>query len=96
MKRELVIHYRKKAEKFFAKNSHILSKNDTDHLIIKAVKKVYGHEEINIDLKKMVSMEHYYRIRKGDIRIVFSLTDTEEIIISIVEEIGHRGRIYKK
>ncbi len=96
MKRKLVIHYRKKAEKFFAKNSHILSKKDTDQLLIKAVKRVYAHEEINLDLKKMASMEDHYRIRKGNVRIVFSMTDTEELIVSIVEEIGHRGGIYKK
>lgn len=47
----LKIIYLKKANKFFLKNSHILSEEETDNLLIKAVKKIVSKEDINIDVK---------------------------------------------
>ncbi|MEA2029275.1 MAG: hypothetical protein U9N49_09925 [Campylobacterota bacterium] len=44
------IHYRKKADKFLAKN-HTLRKNEVDTLIIKAIRKIFKNE--NIDLKDL-------------------------------------------
>jgi len=95
MKKTLKIQYTKKADKFLAKNPHALSKDTVDALIIKAIQKIYYHTDTNIDLKKMVSMSNHFRIRKGNIRIVFSAQDDETWIITIIEDIDYRGGIYK-
>ena len=96
MEKTLKIVYLKKADKFLAKNSSKISKHTVDTLIIKSIKKIYIGEEINVDLKKMSTMDGYYRIRKGDIRIIFQINECDELIISIVETIGYRGDVYKK
>jgi len=96
MIRSIEIHYRKKADKFFVKNSHVLTKAQADQLIIKAVRKIYGDASVRIDLKKMTNMDSYFRIRKGNVRIVFSMKETGDLIVSIVDEVGYRGGIYKK
>jgi len=90
------IKYKKNAVKFIKKNSHKISKTEIDELIIKALKKIIKNETINIDLKKLVDNEQdFFRIRKNNIRIIFSFSNTNEIVISIVENIGYRGGIYK-
>jgi len=96
MNKNIEIQYLKKANKFLAKNSNVITKNDVDALIIKAIRKIFKNEDINIDLKSMSTMENYYRIRKGNIRIVFCIDENDELIVSIVETIGYRGDVYKK
>ena len=90
------IQYLKKADKFLAKNSNVITKDGVDALIIKAIRKIFKNEDINIDLKSMSTMENYYRIRKGNVRIVFCIDENDELIVSIVETIGYRGDVYKK
>lgn len=90
------IQYEKIAVKFIKKNLSKISKDEIDNLILKAIKKMINKEDINIDLKKLVDNKNeLFRIRKGDIRIIFSYTKNDEIIVSIVENIGFRGEIYK-
>ena len=96
MNRNIDIKYTKKANKFLAKNSSIMTKNDVDVLIIKAIRKIFANEDINIDLKSMSTMDNYYRIRKGNIRIIFYIDENNELIVSVVETIGYRGDVYKK
>jgi len=78
-----------------AKNSNVITKNDIDALIIKAIRKIFNNEDVNIDLKSMSTMESYYRIRKGNVRIVFYIDENDELIVSIVETIDYRGDVYK-
>jgi len=62
--------YRKKVDKFFSKNSHLLDKSTVRELLIKAVKRVLLREDINIDVKKLKGeLCHLYRIRLNKIRI---------------------------
>jgi len=96
MNKNIEIQYLKKADKFLAKNSNVITKNDIDALIIKALRKIFNNEDVNIDLKSMSTMESYYRIRKGNVRIVFYIDENDELIVSIVETIGYRGDVYKK
>jgi len=96
MNKNIEIQYLKKANKFLAKNSNMITKNDVDALIIKAIRKIFKNEDINIDLKSMSTMESYYRIRKGNIRIIFYIDENDELIVSVVETIGYRGDVYKK
>jgi len=96
MNKNIEIQYLKKADKFLAKNSNVITKNEIDILIIKALRKIFNNEDVNIDLKSMSTMESYYRIRKGNVRIVFYIDENDELIVSIVETIGYRGDVYKK
>lgn len=91
----LEIQYLKKADKFFSKKSHILSKEKTKDLIIKSVKKIILKEDINIDVKQLKGdFQKYYRIRFGKLRILFELENNEIKIITIVTDIDFRGDIY--
>jgi len=93
---KLKILYKKIATKFINKNNSKISKDMVDELIIKAMKKIINKENINIDLKKLVDNKNdFFRIRKGNIRIIFSFDSDGEIIVSIVEDIGYRGDVYK-
>jgi len=96
MNKNLEIQYLKKADKFLAKNSNVITKSDVDVLIIKAIRKIFSDEDVNIDLKSMSTMDNYYRIRKGNVRIVFYIDENDELIVSVVETIGYRGDVYKK
>ena len=46
------------------------------------------------DVKKLKGYEGFYRLRVGDIRIIFEKKDNEYIIILI--DIGNRGQIYNR
>ena len=94
MKLEII--YLKKADKFFIKNSNILSKIKVKELIIKAVKKIIKKEDINIDVKRLQgNLNNFYRIRSGKIRILFELENNEIKIIAIINDIDFRGDVYK-
>ncbi|MEA1955016.1 MAG: type II toxin-antitoxin system RelE/ParE family toxin [Campylobacterota bacterium] len=91
----LDIQYQKSANKFFLKNSSILTKVESNQLITKAVKKLIKKEDINIDIKLLKgNLKKYYRIRSGKIRILFELIDNEIKIIAIVNDVDFRGNIY--
>jgi mRNA-degrading endonuclease RelE of RelBE toxin-antitoxin system len=96
MNKKVKILYLKKADKFLAKNPHVLSKDEIDTMILKSLKKIYKNENINIDLKKLATYTNYYRIRKGNVRIIFYINDNGEYVVSVIESIGYRGDIYKK
>ena len=90
---QLDIVYSGRAVKFLEKNKHLISFDDTDKLITSAIKKLMG-EAHNIDLVKMKGKyKNHYRIRKGDIRIIFFL-EFGYIRKVLVEDINQRGSIY--
>jgi mRNA interferase RelE/StbE len=67
-----------------------------DELIVGFIKKKFYHVDINIDFKQMKgNISDIYRIRKGDIRVIVKIANSEIIIEAIVENIGYRGNIYK-
>lgn len=88
------IEYSKKSLKFLAKNKNILTESQTDELIFLAIKKL-KNQNVNINLKKLTAQNGAYRIRKGDIRIVFTIDENGEVMIISVEKIGFRGGVYK-
>jgi mRNA-degrading endonuclease RelE of RelBE toxin-antitoxin system len=93
---KLKIIYKKIATKFIKKNTSKISKNEIDELIVKSMKKIINREDTNVNLKKLVDNQNeYFRVRKGNIRIIFSYSKDGEVVISIVEDIGFRGDIYK-
>ena len=90
----LKILYKKIATKFISKNK--ISKDEVDSLVVKSMKKIIKKEDINIDLKKLVTNEQeFFRIRKGNIRIIFSFDLDGNVVVCLVENIGYRGDIYK-
>ncbi len=92
----LDIIYSKKSQKFLNKNSHLIKTDDVDKLIILAIKKIKRIEDTNIDLKDLKpNRNNFYRIRKGDIRIIFYLDDNGKILVANVNKIGFRGDVYK-
>lgn len=97
MKKEIKLSYLKKATKFLAKHSSVITEDQVDVLVIKFTKKKVYHLDENIDYKQMSgAISNVYRIRKDNIRIILTLEDNEIIIETIITDIGFRGDIYKK
>ena len=96
MIKDIKLTYLKKATKFLNKNTNIITEEQVDSLIINFIKKKFYNIDVNIDYKQMKgTIANIYRIRKGNIRVLVSITDDEIVIEAIVEDIGFRGDIYK-
>ncbi len=96
MKKDIKLTYLKKAKKFLDKNKSLLNENQVDELVIKFIKKHFYKCDENIDYKALQgNLKDYFRIRKGNIRIIIKVIDKEIIIKTIIEDIGFRGKIYK-
>lgn len=92
---KIKILYSKRAEKFILNNQSEITENETESLLIKAVKHLYKIEITNIDVKRLKGeYKNYFRIRKGKIRIVFKVVK-EEIFIVSVDNIDFRGEVYR-
>ncbi|MCF8242722.1 MAG: hypothetical protein K9J16_15190 [Melioribacteraceae bacterium] len=89
----LQIDYEKRADKFLAKNN--IPSEEIFDLIKKAVRKINGKEE-NIDLKMLRGkLLGLFRIRRGDLRIIFNYSDSGKTIIVTVVNIDYRGSVYE-
>ena len=73
----------KKAEKFIKRQD-----KDTQKRIIKSIVELPKG-----DIKKLKGMDEVYRLRVGDLRVLFEKNDKELIIFVI--DVGNRGQIYK-
>jgi len=90
---ELDINYSKNSEKFVLKNKSIISFEKVRELLEKGIKKLNNHD-INIDIKELKGkLQGLYRIRKGDLRIIFRYYKDEIHIVNI-EKIDFRGDVY--
>ncbi len=74
----------KNVEKFIRKQN-----KDTQKRIISAI-----YSLPNGDVKKLKGFDNYYRMRIGDIRIIFEKEDRNLKIVVI--DIGNRGQIYNR
>ncbi len=80
--------YALKAKKYLEK----LDKKTALHIYKKLELLVSGNE--NLDVKKLVGKaEPQYRLRIGDIRVIYEVREHEVIVYVI--EIGHRKEIYR-
>ena len=62
--------------------------------MVKKVISVLNGTEENIDIKKLRGYKQdTFRIRHGDIRIIFSFEDDEVVITALIEKIDRRGNI---
>lgn len=76
------------------KNQNKISEEEIDNLIILATKKIFKIEDTNIDLKMLKGeLRGYFRIKKGDIRIIFTL-EKRDIVEASIKDIDFRGSIY--
>ncbi|MDR4498748.1 MAG: hypothetical protein MRK02_12640 [Candidatus Scalindua sp.] len=90
----LEISYSKKANKFLERNLKEITEEEIDTLVISAIKKIFRIQKSNIDLKKLKGkLKGYFRIKKGDIRIIFSLKK-DKVLKALIHDIDFRGNIY--
>ena len=83
----------KNFRKVYKKNESVINFDNVKDLIEKALKKI-NNQDINIDLNELkANLYGYYRIRKGDLRIVFSYNKGLVHIVNI-ENIDFRGSVY--
>ena len=84
------LEYSKDSDKFLNKQPHL--KENLIEELKKFILKLEG-ETINIDVKKLSgNWEGYYRIRKGDLRILIQIDVTERKIY--IAKIDFRGSVY--
>lgn len=93
---EIKIDYSKKSNKFLDKNSHIIDRPKIEDLMRKTYNKLYKKEPVNLNIVRMKNYATpHFRIRVGDIRILFTIENGEIVIVDI-KDIDYRGSIYKK
>ena len=93
MTKPIRFRFTKNAEKFLIKNTHRCNREDIEALIIKAIGKMYGVKE-SVDIKRLQGLKPAkFRVRQGEIRIIFSFEEDEIIITALIEEINRRGNI---
>jgi mRNA interferase RelE/StbE len=91
---KLKISYSSKSLKFLSRNQSVISESNVEELIIKAIKIIYKLEIIAIDVKRLKGeYKNYFRIRKGDLRIIFRVY-RGEIYIAEIHDIDFRGNVY--
>jgi len=84
------IDYSKDAHKFIQKNK---LQDDVSGELKKFLLRLKG-VDVNIDLKKLAGdWDGYYRLRKGDVRIIFAIIKQGKVLY--VEKVDLRGRVYE-
>jgi len=88
------IRYSKASMKFLQKHVHLLTLDETEQLLIMAIKNIFQHARANVDVKPLRGeWQGYYRVRKGKMRIIFSAQQTETLCVT-VHAIDFRGNVY--
>ncbi len=81
----------KNARKFLSKHQNL--QDSLTKEVKKFIRRLNG-EKVNLNVKQLHGIwEGFYRIRKGDIRIIFSVYHDELLIY--IEKIDYRGDVYK-
>ena len=80
------IEFKKLAEKFL--------KSRPRKEQIRILSKIYKLPSGN-HIKKMEGYDNRYRLRIGDIRVIYETHTDETILVVLVMEIGNRGDVYK-
>jgi len=85
--------YSKSSLVFLDTNGDKISRDASDLLIVKAIKKIYKIEVVSIDVKMLKGESGLYRIRKGNIRIIFHIDKNRNVTVVSVNEIDFRGSV---
>lgn len=92
---KLIISHSREADRFLKKSAPAIAESEIETLVITAVRKILRKEAAVIDLKKMKGKYRgSYRIRKGVLRIIFSLKMGRHIE-ALINAVDFRGNIYK-
>ena len=87
--------FSRQCEKFLGKNAHVLDKETVKTLIADAILTMHGKRISSVDVKRLKGeFADCFRIRKGNIRIIFRY-ENGEIIVVLVTAIGFRGNVYE-
>ena len=88
------ITYSKASLKFMRKNPQAGTLQDIQSILITSLKKIFHQEDVTVDVKQLRgNWQGYYRIRKGKIRIIFSIRE-EKTVAVFVHTIDFRGNVY--
>ncbi len=92
--------YSKKAKKFLSKNSSSITEKQIEQFAILSIKKLIMLEDVNINLIALKGkLKGFYRIRTGNIRIIFNLQNDKEttdvFIVFFANDIDYRGNVYE-
>jgi len=82
------IYFTKKAEKELDKLSSI----DTQSTLLKVTKLTFPFP-VNLDIKRLVGITGFYRLRIGKVRAIFEVDEIKKEIW--IRKIGYRGGIYR-
>jgi mRNA interferase RelE/StbE len=94
MKTPVTVRFSRDARKFLAKHPSLITQECTEIIVTAAVHKLTREEELNIDVKRLQGVLHqFFRIRTGDIRIIFSV-EYDVVHIASVSQIDVRGNVY--
>jgi mRNA interferase RelE/StbE len=94
MGNEIRVDLGRSAEKFLKRHPSQIREEDLKELIRKAVRKLTHEEMNNSDVREMKgALKGYYRLRIGDIRIMFKF-EGKAVRIVRVYELDFRGNIY--
>jgi len=80
------IEFKKLAEKFL--------KNRPRKEQVRILSKIYKLPSGN-HIKKLEGYNNRYRLRVGDIRVIYELSEDRATLVVLVVEIGNRGDVYK-
>ena len=84
------INYSRDAEKFLEKEDNRVEVREQ---IVRFLKRMKG-EDVNVDVRKLKgAWEGYYRLRKGKLRLIFSVDYKGRSLF--VEKIDFRGDVYR-
>ncbi len=91
IRKEYFIEYTKAADKYF--KSH---EDDRDAYEAAIRELLVGEHPEQIDVKRIRGKKNdYYRIRLGDVRVIYTIIDNHVIVVQTVLA-GSRGDVYKK
>ncbi len=86
--------YSDQAEKFVRKNSDSLNFEKVEEAVRLSLKKIIQRERNNADIKKLkAEWKGHWRVRLGNIRVIFRYENGEPII-TYITRIEFRGSVY--
>ena len=92
---KLEISCSKASDRFLSKNRELMTEDELERLIIQSVRKILKIEDVALDIKSLKDKYRgYFRIRKGKIRIIFSLKK-DKVLIALIHAVGLRKDIYR-
>jgi len=88
------VRFSRNAKKFLLRHPSLLTQERTEALVVAAVNKLTRQQDSSVDVKRLQGYLHeFFRIRTGDVRIVFSV-EYGVVHVASVASIDVRGNAY--